>query len=58
MNDDNTVLVTIAVSAQRWLQRLLLRLGTDVEVVAAESFEGADNLGSAAAAAVLARYQR
>ncbi len=57
-DDDGTILVTLAVSAQRWLQRLLLRLGTDVEVVANASFEGAQDLGPAAATAILDRYQR
>lgn len=57
-NDDGTILVTLAVSAQRWLQRLLLRLGTDAEVMVDESFDGAEDLGAAAATAILDRYQR
>lgn len=54
---DGTVSVTLAVSATRWVERLLLRLGTDASVVAERSFEGAASLGAAAAASVLARYQ-
>jgi proteasome accessory factor C len=56
--DDGTILVTLAVSAERWLQRLLLRLGTNAVVVPAESFDGAQDLGPAAATAILDRYQR
>lgn len=58
VHDDGSVSVTLAVTADRWVQRLLLRLGTDVAVVDEESFEGAAALGAAAASTVLDRYQR
>lgn len=56
-HDDGSVSVTLAVTAERWVQRLLLRLGADAVVVEEASFAGAGSLGSAAAASVLARYQ-
>lgn len=56
-NGDGTISVTLAVSAERWLQRLLVRLGTDASVETSESFEGADSLAAAAASTILARYQ-
>lgn len=55
--EDGSVDVTLAVTAQRWLQRLLLRLGPDATVVVDRSFEGAAQLGPAAASTVLARYR-
>lgn len=55
-NDDGTISVTLAVTAERWLERLLLRLGTDATVDSAASFDGADALGGAAAASILQRY--
>ena len=45
--------VTLAVSEQAWLERLLLRLGP-----AAITARGAEGVAAAAAARVLARYQR
>lgn len=57
-DDDGTISVTLAVSAERWLQRLLLRLGTDATVVDAESFAGARALAGTAAASILARYEQ
>lgn len=52
--DDGRVEVTLTVSARPWLERLLLRLGPDAEVVAADAdLEGA---AASAAARVLARY--
>ncbi len=57
-NDDGTISVTLAVSAERWLQRLLLRLGTDATVVEAESFSGARALAGSAASSILARYEQ
>lgn len=56
-HDDGSVSVTLAVTAERWVQRLMLRLGVDAAVVEDESFVGARTLGPAAAASVLARYQ-
>jgi proteasome accessory factor C len=57
-NDDGTTSVTLAVTAERWLERLLLRLGTDATVEAGASFDGADALAAAAATSILTRYQR
>ena len=56
-HDDGSISVTLAVTAERWVQRLLLRLGVDAAVVEDSSFAGASSLGPAAAASVLARYQ-
>ena len=56
-HDDGSVSVTLAVTAERWVQRLMLRLGVDAAVVEDESFVGARALGQTAAASVLARYQ-
>lgn len=57
-NDDGTISVTLAVTAERWLQRLLLRLGADADVEPDGSFAGAEGLAAAAARSILARYQR
>jgi hypothetical protein len=43
--------VTLAVSEQAWLERLLLRLGPDASVV-----DGTADVAPAAARRVLARY--
>ena len=48
--------VRLPVSAAPWLERLLLRLGPAVRVVAAEEPLGVD-LGRSAARRVLARYE-
>ena len=56
-HEDGSVDVTLAVTAERWVQRLLLRLGIDATVVEDSSFVGAGSLGATAAASVLARYQ-
>jgi proteasome accessory factor C len=52
---DGRLRVTLPVTADRWLERLLLRLGPAAEVVAAHVGLGED-LRSAAAERVLARY--
>ena len=57
-DDDGTISVTLAVSAEQWLQRLLLRLGTEATVVEAESFTGARSLAGAAASTILQRYEQ
>ena len=57
-NADGSISVTLAVTAVRWLQRLLLRLGTDAVVERESSFAGAEALAGEAAASLLARYQR
>ena len=52
--DGGVVEVTLAITATAWLERLLVRLGPDAEVL-----EGDDELassGSSAAARILARY--
>jgi proteasome accessory factor C len=49
--DDGTTVVSLRVSEQAWLERLLLRLGPRARVV-----EGAEGVAAAAAARVLARY--
>jgi proteasome accessory factor C len=54
-NDDGTIDVTIAVSAHAWLERLLVRLGSDADVLVAPP-ELAD-AGARAAARILARYR-
>ena len=55
LEKDGRLRVTLPVTADRWLERLLLRLGPAVEVVAAPPGLGMD-LRSAAARRVLARY--
>jgi proteasome accessory factor C len=50
---DTRILVTLAVGNERWLGGLLLRLGSDAQVIAPPSLQGAK---AAAAAAALARY--
>jgi proteasome accessory factor C len=53
--DDGRVRVTLAISARPWLERLLVRLGPDAEVVSADpSLVGA---GGDAARRILARYE-
>ena len=49
-------LVRFAVSALPWLERMLLRLGNDVEVIS--SFGLPENPGAAAAKRILARYEK
>jgi proteasome accessory factor C len=50
---DGVVDATFAVSSERWLERLLLRVGTDAEVLAPVEYQ---SLAVAAARRVLARY--
>jgi proteasome accessory factor C len=52
---DGTIEVVLAISEPAWLDRLLVRLGPDVRVVAPESARGA---AGAAARRVLARYRQ
>ncbi len=56
-HDDESVTATLAVSSTPWLERLLLRLGPDAEVVPDGSFDGADNVAAAAARRILGRYR-
>lgn len=54
--DEGRVRVTLAITAERWLERLLLSLGPQVRVVGgAERF---GDLGASAAERVLTRYRR
>ncbi|MEM9468386.1 MAG: WYL domain-containing protein [Actinomycetota bacterium] len=55
--DGEDLIVTMAVSAQAWLERLMLRLGPDARIVSADAPLPVD-LTSVAAARVLARYDR
>lgn len=54
-NDQGGLDVTIAVSAVPWLERLLLRLGPEAEMVQADNTIAPD-LGAAAARRILQRY--
>jgi proteasome accessory factor C len=54
--DDGRVRVTLPVTADRWLERLLLRLGPSARVVSAPAGQG-EELRAAAAARVLSRYR-
>lgn len=53
-NGDGTLAITLAVSGEAWLSRLLLKLGPDAEVLSAPPELAA--AGRTAAQAVLARY--
>jgi len=55
--DDGSLRVRLAVSAQPWLARLLVRLGPDARVVEADD-EALLHAGADAARRVLARYER
>lgn len=55
--EDGSVTVTLAVTAPRFLERILLQLGPHVEVVSATGDLPLD-VGAAAARRVLARYRR
>lgn len=55
--DDGRLRVVMAVTAVPWLERLLLRLGPDARIAAADAPLD-DDLAAAAAARVLARYRR
>jgi len=54
--DDGRVRVTLPVTADRWLERLLLRLGPSGRIVSAPEGLGED-LRAAAATRVLSRYR-
>lgn len=55
-DDDGYIEVRMAVTARPWLERLLLRLGSDAEVLEADGRIGAD-VAADAARRVLARYE-
>jgi predicted DNA-binding transcriptional regulator YafY len=50
---DQWCLARVPVTSERWLARLLMRLGEDAQVIEPERYVG---LASSTAAAVLARY--
>lgn len=54
--DDGRMRVTLAVTAERWLERLLLGLGPEARVVGGN--DAFRDLGARAARRVLARYER
>ena len=54
---DGRLLVELAVTEIPWLERLLVSLGTQAEVAAADGIEDAHRLGRDAADRILARYQ-
>lgn len=54
---DGDLIVELAVTEIPWLERLLVCLGPQAEVTAADGIEGADRLGRDAADRILARYQ-
>ena len=54
---DGRLRATLAVTATPWLERLLVRLGPDAEVVAIDPELGDADLAAHAAARVLARYR-
>ncbi len=54
---DGRLVVELAVTEVPWLERLLVSLGPQAEILSADGIEAADRLGSDAAARILARYQ-
>jgi hypothetical protein len=54
---DDRLRVTLAVSAPAWLERLLLRLGDEAEIVRIDERLGSTDLAASAARRVLARYE-
>ena len=54
--EDGRAVVTLAITARPWLERLLLRLGPDARIRRSDADLG--DAGSEAAARVLARYRR
>ncbi len=55
--DGGRLLATLAISEVPWLERLLIRLGPDAELIKATGIDNADSLASAAATRILKRYQ-
>jgi proteasome accessory factor C len=51
------LIVTLAVSEIPWLERLLIRLGPQADLLASSGIDDADAVAAAAARRVLARYQ-
>lgn len=54
---DGRLVVELAVTEVPWLERLLVSLGPQAEILSADGIEAADRLGGDAAARILARYQ-
>jgi proteasome accessory factor C len=54
-DESGRIEVELPIASERWLERLLLRLGADAEVVAPDHLR---DVGSAAASRVLERYRR
>ncbi len=54
---DGSLVVELAVTEVPWLERLLVCLGLQAEVVGAEGIEDAEHLGRGAAERIIARYQ-
>jgi proteasome accessory factor C len=55
--DDDRLLVTLAVTAPAWLERLLVRLGDEARVVRIDPDLGGEDLAALAAARILQRYR-
>lgn len=55
--DGRPSVIELVVTARPWLERLLLRLGPDAEVISATGLADADRLGPDAARRILARYR-
>jgi proteasome accessory factor C len=55
--NETEMVIEVVVSAVPWLERLLIRLGSDAEVRAAEGIEEATELATRAASKILARYR-
>lgn len=55
--DDGSAEVTLAITAERWLERLLLQLGSHVEVLS-HTGDLPDDIAANAARRVLARYEK
>ena len=54
--DDGRIQATLVITAIPWLERLLVRLGSETAVVDADGLEDAEHLASRAAERMLARY--
>ncbi|MGH1503002.1 MAG: helix-turn-helix transcriptional regulator [Acidimicrobiales bacterium] len=55
-DDDDGLTVRLVVTAEAWLERLLLRLGPDGAVIGAQGLDGATDIGQAAASRIRDRY--
>ncbi len=57
VNDDDTIDATLVVTAVPWLERLLVRLGPDVELVDAGDLPEAQSMAAGSANRILGRYR-